>query len=300
MNGKAIVAAALLLGALGPRAWALSMRNSAAEAVLDGLSPGTSYRLESSPAALAVTNTGREDVSVDVELAPPGPGELKDGYEPMPASWAKLVSKRLSLAAGKTGPVAGVLSLPSGAGDGPGQYQLQWRTRGQTSDGTWLRLVSRLLVRVGDEERIRRERGRMREAPGEIEVVTRDRSADGAPLGKAVPLAGLNAALKLVNAGERAARVALRPVDADDAVGRTPDGYSPTPNPRFVRAAEPVIDVPPGKVVEAPLILEIPDEPRYRGRRWVFAVAVTPIGAGEAPTQYFRLLVSTSKEAGRR
>lgn len=288
----ALLAAAALLLPAG-RAGALSARNGAAQASFQGLSPGAAYRLDASPPRMTVTDTGAEPIVVSLSLTTPGTGELVDGYEPMPAAWARLGSRTLALSPGQTGVVTGEVRVPAGAREGPGRYQLRWTSVARTASGTALRLTSRVLVGVSDDDLLARA---ARDAPkerGPFVLAVRQAHVQDAPLGKAVSLARLEAAAKAAAVGERDAVLAVRPVDASLAWDELPRGFAPAPDPRFVRPKDgPVVRVKAGTVAQVPLVLDVPDEPRYRGRRWAFAVAVSDVGGGEP--QYFRLLVETA------
>jgi hypothetical protein len=62
------------------------------------------------------------------------------------------------------------------------------------------------------------------------------------------------------------------------------------------------VKVPAGTVAAAALELRVPDEPRYRGRRWAFVVAADAEAGGRTGRSLYVLSVETqaaSKEAGR-
>lgn len=290
-----VLSAALATALFAGPAGAVSLRMSARDALIDG-SPGGDYKLEAQPPGLAVTDTGQEPVDVAMSLAPPTPRELKDGYEPLPAAWMKLLTARVALKPGESSPVAGWIRLPASTRAGPGQYQADCVADASAGGGETLRLAARVLVRVDDEDEIGRAEKKAPRGDAVVSVVTHQKDVAAPSLGKAVELREVNAALKVADLSDRPAWVAVRSVSAEEAPGKLPDGYEPSPNPRFLRPQRAVVELAGNSVVEAPLVLDIPDEPRYRGRRWVFAVSVTPLGRPGALPEYFKLFVTTRGE----
>jgi hypothetical protein len=103
--------------------------------------------------------------------------------------------------------------------------------------------------------------------------------------------------LKLVNAGTRDLTVRLSTLRAWPEGLRAPQGHARAPNPRWLKTGPPV-KVKAGSVVPAALELLVPDEPRYRGRRWSFLVAADAEGGGRPGRALFVLNVETETGEG--
>lgn len=284
------VAAALLALLAAEPVWALSMRHSAADARAAGVSPGGSYALGSPPTALTIANTGRDPAEVDLKAAAPGAGELRDGYEPIPGgSWLELDARRLVLRPGEERAVPALLTLPRRPDD-LGQFQAQLVSESRSPDGGVLRLVSSVLVTLEDEDAraVEKARAKAERRPGvEIALGSREKTFVVRP-GRRAPLDG---ALKVANVGEEKAGVVVTVgVPPPDGL---PKGVEPAPNPRFVRVKKRVDMIPKGKVEELELEVEVPDQPRYRGRAWAFDVTVEALEREFPKTETLRLYVKT-------
>ena len=297
---KAAIAAALALGlgSLSP-VHALALRNGAASVAVNGLRAGKSCRLaECAKTKLSLLNTGSEAASVALSVAVPPTTDLEDGYEAAPsAAWVTLEQSGWKLQPGSEGATDAVVAVPRDGRLKPGQYQLNWLADGKTGGGLMLRLRSRLLLRVEDEDEDdwRRERERAAKRPDAAVKLLGDKTdLRRAPLGRRVELRDLGAALKVANLGEGAQVVRLRVRAPEQA----PRGYEPCPNPGFLTVPK-RLKAAAGKVAEVPLELEVPDQPRYRGRRWAFEVTAQPLeAAGEEPESVI-VLVNTEGVSAR-
>lgn len=285
------LAAALIVALTAGSGWGLSMRHSAAEARVDGARPGAGYSLPEA-AGLSLANTGREKADVDLWTAEPAAGELKDGFEPIPkAGWLALDSGSLALAAGQTAGMPARVNVPKHA-DELGRFQAQLFTESKAADGSRLKLASSVLVVLADEsdEDVEKARKKAEKRPGvEVVLAGREKTFEGVSLGRRVKLDG---ALKVANVGMEKAIVVVT-VDAPAAEDAR-KGFEPSPNPRFVRARKRVETIEPGKVEELRLDFQAPDEARYRGRAWEFAVTVEPLESERQEKQTLKLFVRTA------
>lgn len=293
------LAPCLVLAAGLEPAWGLAMRNTSAKWVLDGLEIGRSYELAQLIKGAMVVNTGTEGADVGMLVAPPDSAELEDGYEPLPdMRWIKLSAPRHRLLPGDKAKGQGVISLPEHTGLREGQYQAQWISKAESVSGLKLDLASRLLLRVsGDHRKIdeaRRKAGKNRRAPV-FRLGRKEDRIEGTALGHKVDLkARHKIALKVVNLGEHKAVFALSCELTEESAVREP--FSPAPNPHFLKLGAEVVEVGPGKIGEAALFLQIPDQKRYAGRRWVFTVSIEVLGTAEPVVENYRLWVTTDKK----
>ena len=113
----------------------------------------------------------------------------------------------------------------------------------------------------------------------------------GVPLGRAVEVRAQKSA-KLINSGSAPMAVSLVPESPPNAL-EAPSGYEWAPNPHFLRGPRKPVVLPAESVQEAKLSVEIPDEARYRGRRWSFAVRARPPGTDLEREQIFMVLIET-------
>jgi hypothetical protein len=296
------MAAALAAAAGPPDGWGLALRSGASRTVVNGLRPGKTCPLAACAGGpLRLANTGTEPATARLSVLPPEPGGLQDGYEPAPsAAWVTLTRGEMALAPGKEEPVNGQVKVPDGKA-APGLYQLDWLADAVSPSGLRLKLRSRLLLRVGDaaDEKEDADWALKRKAaargPDAGVLLPRTKVAVRARAGRKARLSELGAAVKVANVGEgrRLVRVTVAPGQISG-----PEGYEPCPNPGFLKGPR-RLELAPGQVAEAPLWLEVPDQPRYRGRRWAFEVGVQSLDSPEDEPQTVTVLVDTEGTAAR-
>ena len=73
-------------------AQAAGLSTAFSEVTLENLEIGRSYSTkESANLPLEIVNTGKQEIDLKIEVLPPQPAELKEGFEPIPdTSWIKL------------------------------------------------------------------------------------------------------------------------------------------------------------------------------------------------------------------
>lgn len=131
-KGKAVLGVILIMACGLTLAWrvsvyALGLTTRFSQVTLENLETGKSYSTkELAGLPLEVVNTGKEPVDLKIELLLPEPGELKQGFQPIPdLSWIKLEKKEfkniLPNAAASTDVVINIPDEPRYAGK---KYQL--------------------------------------------------------------------------------------------------------------------------------------------------------------------------------
>ncbi len=280
----------LALSRAGP-CHALSLRSSAAEINLGDVRPGK-VPVVGETGPLSVENTGAEAFMLEVSVADPPADRLRDGYDPLPDVGKQVAAKGPSrpLEPGGKSELDVKVAIPGGLAGG--QYQFDCLLKGRGSGGSVLTLRTGVTLSVGE--------GDPPEIPREpvagFSVSPAKAHLEGVPLGaRAAARSETFRGLKLANAGETALNVRVRPVRAWDESVRLEDGYTPAPNPQWLKTG-PALRVKPGEVAEASFTLDIPRQKRYRGRRWAFVVAVDAEGGGARGRTWWTLYVRTQDE----
>lgn len=277
---------------------ALSLRGPAAELSLGDVRPGSTVRasrvLRARP---RFENPGPDPVTLSVKAAVPPAGGLADGYEPWPyPERVRLSLSRRALKPGEAAELDVELPVPFDASVNQGQYQVDALASAKDPLGRELALRTRVLVSVGAPVP-----DGAAEPSGDPEagfsLSPRSARVGEAALGRRVTASESPALeFKLVNAGAEDAQVSLSPAWAPDG-GLDGDGYSPAPNPRFLRVEPESIRVPAGRVASARASLLIPRQARYAGRRWTFAVWAEAKSVGGTVRRRLLLRVETEGEA---
>lgn len=299
----ALLYLALMFAALG-KTHALAFRGPPAEMSLSDIPIGRAFDAAGRRRPMGfvrVTNTGDEPIELHMRLAATRPENLKDGYEPLgDLSWVSLARPRLKIPPGQEGESSVLVSLPDDKNLLGGQFELEWIGEARSPDGAELGLRSKLLLRVARDDARSLEARRKTRGKGVARFMLSppEGMAENVPLGRRLDLRELGVALKLINPNPQEAAFVLTSFSIDTLdIKQFEEGFSPGPNPNFLRPASPVVSVGPDGVGEARFFLKIPDQHRYRNRSWVFAVKVEPLGAGDAAAKDFRLLVTTQREA---
>ncbi len=293
MRSRARTSALLAALALWPagRTHALGLRSSFKELTLEGLEPGRARK-----ARLRVENTGGEEVDVEMRLEKPRDAELKDGYEPLPdPSWVRLTAPRRVLKAGGAGGGEAVVAVPAGEDRRGKRWQVQWVSAGKSPEGLRLELRSSLLLKTAGPPGPRRAPSGPGEREAPFAVLPQSGRASDVALGRTVDLRREHGvALKLSNLGSRKEKFKIAVVESPPEELLAEES-PPGPDPAFLRLSASTLEVEPGKMAEAGLALNVPDQSRYRSRRWLFVVSVEPLEAAGRKT-FYRLFVTTRKE----
>ena len=271
---------------------ALSLRSAAAEAFQGDVRPGSVVVLSSAAGtAPLVENAGGEPVDVLVTWEVPPPGRLKDGFDPLPdPKWVAVKGASWTLAPGQRAEPVVAVTFPKDRRLEGAQFQFDCVFHARASGGSEATLRIAVLLAVGE--------GGPGDSPrdglaGSLIVSPSKARLEGVALGKRQAASSKTfRAVKLANAGESEAVVRLTPVRAWDETVRLEDGYAPAPNPNWLKAGPPV-RVPAGEFAQAPLELDIPRQERYRGRKWVFVVAVDAEQGGRRGRSWWTLYVRT-------
>lgn len=271
---------------------ALSLRSSAAEAFLGDSPPGaTVVYSEATGARLRLENSGSDAIRVEVKAAaPPGAG-LKDGYEPWPyPDRVRLQTSRAQLDAGEDAQVEIAVTVPKDSALSGGQYQFDALATAYDRAGASLTLKTRMLVSVGPPLARAEKNDGFVSAPRPGFTL----SPPSATLEK-VPWAdsGGWTTVKIVNAGEEDLTVSLTPAREWDESVRIREGFTPAPNPRWLRLESSVVKVRAGAIGSARIGVVVPRQARYAGRRWAFVAAVDAVSGGRRTRRYFVLNVTT-------
>ncbi|MHB2026959.1 MAG: hypothetical protein ACYCPQ_10075 [Elusimicrobiota bacterium] len=298
---KAVVLAWMTL-ALAPPIGALSVRGPSKELAAHDLRAGETYRLSTLAKNPAVTNTGGKDVSVRMRIARARVQELDDGYEPLPSpAWIRLKKTIVRLRPEESVPIAALIRVPRDEKFKGGQYEALWIGEIMDRNGAGLILSSRILISVADDadENFSRPARRKSGAPPRYAAVPALTKAENVPLGEKIALESLGVRLKIANYGNVPARFRLRLIRRAAKDAKAPPGFIPAPDPHFLRIGRPDILVPAESIASENLSLEIPDEARYRGKRWIFTIEILPYGFDPSFARYWKLEVWTKPDNSR-
>ncbi|MDH5661398.1 MAG: hypothetical protein OEY92_00220 [Elusimicrobiota bacterium] len=275
-----------------------------ASIVLEDLEPGGVYNLRAMR-GLSYTVMSKYERTRDIEIAveKPNIGECEKGYEPLPdTTWVRIIPNNFRLGYHENAHCAIIISIPEKEEYRGRHFQVSIIARAKTDPFTkGVALVAqvkyKLRFSVGTEAPKTLEMARKRE---KFMMLNFRLEPDSLYLhniepGKQIILGKKEIpALKVINLGPEKLKLEFNSVPCNKGFGIS-EGYQPAPDPRFLNCTKETVSVKPDHIVNIPVVLEIPDEPEYRGKKYAFIIKAE-LKDVEVPLEiYSRIYVETEK-----
>lgn len=296
-NAKSRTAAAALLAALLAPAGAEAKVGLGArfgDVILEGAKPGQSYSLrEASRVPFAVENRGDEATEVVIEFERPTPDMTAKDYQPIPdPSWFKALPSRLSLAPHGMGYCDILLSLPDDPALAGKSFQVQVFARSVSSNGATFGAAVRGRIRVSvgpGPESLKAEKAKKAMQRLDFDVTPKDLYLLGVTPGRRWDARKeAKKWIRVANYAPDRLEVVLTPARWDRRFS-LPSGYEEIPDPSWIKLSKATVSVATDEIGKGQLVLEVPDKPEYRGRKWA-ATVKTGLSSGfwlDAPVKVF-------------
>ncbi len=288
-----VVLAAALLAPPGARA-DIGLAARFGDVILEGAKPGRVYDLkEASHVPFGIENRGDAEIEVAVEFERPRKGLLSKDYEEIPdPSWLKAVPAKLRVPAKGVGFFDLLLSIPDDPKLVGRHFQVSVKAVG-TAGLFGVAVENRVRFSVGPgPQSLAAEKKKKAMQQLDFDVTPPTLFLTEVPVGG--PWDSRKEARKTVRVANYA-RDALKvrmTVEGWDASMPLPEGYTPIPDPSWIKVRTPEMTVAPDEIAQTGFVLSVPDEPKYRGKRWA-ALARTGLSTGfwlDAPV---KILVET-------
>lgn len=308
-NSLAFVA--MLLAAAPLPASAAGMRTKFGEVVVRGLKIGQTYSLkELVNLPYSVVNTGDEEVEILIDTVPVTAQVLKTGYEAVPESpsWVSLAQSRFSAQPNSEVATDVVIAVPNDPALLGRRFQADiWaRTRGNRGMLA-AGMRSRLLIHVDSvpptEDELKKKFVNKRLANLDFTLLPTNGTAEDVPLGVRLDLRkDRKLSVKIINPNEQALHFRIRSIPNWESLLTRPEGYEDAYNAQWLKPEKEVVEVPGNTISETGLLLEIPDLPEARGKKFFFAVGVEILEAEIQTSVYYKLHVHTraAKDAAKK
>lgn len=267
------------LGLLAPPgAWAkIGLAARFGDVILEGAKPGQTYNLrEAARVPFGIENRGDAPTDVVIEFERPRESALAQDYEPIPdPSWFKALPDRLSLAAKGLGFCDILVTIPDDPALIGKSYQVQVFARSVSTNGSTFGVAvqSRIRLSIGPgPESVKEEKRKKAMQQLDFDVSPKDLYLTGVPLGR--DWDARKEAKKSIRVANYAAdTLSLRlSVEKWDRRFPLPDGYEELPDTSWLRLKSSTVPVRPEEIALASLIVNVPDKPEHRGRRWAATV----------------------------
>lgn len=291
------VVLALAFGLSPGPAWAkLGLKARFGDLILEGVKPGRTYSLkDAARVPLGVENPGDGDLEVVVEASKPRPKTEAAGYEAIPdPAWLKAVPDKVLIGPKGVGFFDLLLTVPDDPKLVGRHFQVQVRMKGTGDSMLGLAIENKVRFSVGPgPEELKEEKKRKAMQQLDFDVTPRSLTLPGVTPGKAWD--SRREARKTI----RVANYAPDPLALVLSVegwapgAATPDGYEPIPDPGWITVRPSTVTVAPDEIGTAALVVEVPDEPKYRGKRWAATVR-SGLATGYWLDAPVRLLVETA------
>lgn len=286
-----------------------ALRSKFADIVMTQCAPGGVYnirQIRGLPYSLINETNNKKTVEIYPEI--PGKDELKENYEAIPdPTWVKVIPDKVTLGPGETVLCDVILSIPNDEKLKSRHFQAHIVAREATDElGQGVGLAFGILLR----SRIRFSTG---DGPASILAMKQkglltslnfsfEPSSLFIPgfvdLGRPIDLSKENEVyLSLINRGHNNLKMNLISIDPQ---GRAvpPEGYEMTPDPSWLSTAEEnPREIKTKSVNDVNLKLNIPDDPKYRGKRYMFLLKCEIVGLDIPLETYSRIYISTKQKS---
>lgn len=290
---KMLIAAALLsLAAASPARAVIGLASRFGDVILEGVQPGRTYSLrEAARVPLGVENRGDAETDVIIEFSKPREGNNSKDYEPIPdPSWLKAVPDRLHLAAHSVGFFDLMLTVPDDPKLLKRHFQVQVKARSGGTGMIGVAVENRVRFSVGPgPESIAAEKKQKAMQRLDFDVTPRELYLVDVPVGKAWDARKeAKKSIRVANYAPDALTVLMTSETWDDRVP-LPEGYAKIPDPAWIRMKTSTISVGTDEIVQASVVVVVPDKPENRGKRWA-SIIRTGLATGywlDAPVKVF-------------
>jgi hypothetical protein len=287
-----MAAVLFVLAAVTPARAVIGLASRFGDVILEGVQPGRTYSLrEAARVPLGVENRGDAETEVVIEFSKPREGNHSKDYEPIPdPSWLKAVPDRLTLAPHSVGFFDLMLTVPDDPKLLRRHFQVQVKARSGGVGLIGVAVENRVRFSVGaGPESLAAEKKKKAMQRLDFDVTPRELYLVDVPVGKAWDARKeARKSIRVANYAPDPLTVLMTSEAWDDRVP-LPDGYAKIPDPSWIRLKTSTITVGADDIVQASVVVQVPDAPENRGKRWA-AIIRTGLTTGfwlEAPVKVF-------------
>jgi hypothetical protein len=301
MTMRRILAAAAFL-VLAVRAQATAgLRTPFGEVIVRHLKIGQTYslyKLVNLP--LRIVNTGDSEVGLIIQPTHGPEVNLRKGYDPIPSlDWIRVEQSSFTVAPNREVTTDIIISIPNDTALLGRRFEADiwshtYGGRGMLAVG----LVSKLFLHIEStpptEDELKSKFVDEHLANPDFTVLPAEADAGEVPLGRDVDLRKeRKLSIKLINPNDRALNFRVRSLPVWESLIDPPPGYEAADNPQWLRFEKDVVKVDANSIADTSATLRIPDEPRFRGRKFFF-IGSFEVLEQKIPTHvYYRLRAST-------
>lgn len=288
-----------------PWANAVGIRTRFGVVVVENLQPGRTYNIrELVGLPLRVVNASEKQVTIKMELTKPGRDKsmVQKHFEPIPdLSWIKLSRDLFVVDPGQSAIADVLVTIPDDDKYLGKRYQVNiWsHTIGKRFANVGLMSKLRITVakrRMTEEEKLAEARREEIIKNIDFQLLPHTIFIDGVELGKKIDIEKkYKHTLKVVNPNNEKFSYRIRTVTAWEAEMGVIPGYEEAPELSFLTLSEKEFSLPPISIREIKMFLQIPNEEKYKGKKYQFVISVQVLNQPIIYEVCSRMFVSTLK-----
>lgn len=279
------------------QAWSDGLRMNYAEVAVQNLQIGQKVDLtDLTSFPLEITSRFETPIKLQIRVLQPEKSETKPGYEPIPdPAWVSVGLEKAELVPRGTFKTNILVAIPKNKKYLGKKYHVNLNVRVlPDASGSLIHLAiqGRLLLTIAPVVQVAPETPR--KANLNFEFLPARIECSNLPLGRPVSITTTGKGVGLVNHSDKPLHLGLSSLAPKDTVLSLEPGYTGCPEPKWLSFREPSLEIGAQTSRQVEVVLEIPDQPKYRGQRYQFIVAAAT-GDGMSGVRYLPVLVSTEK-----
>lgn len=267
--------------------------------VMEKVELGAAYNLRQLKGIpYVVMNKSDTPLDILVDVLVPEAKDMKEGYEAIPdTSWIKIMPNKFHLEPGDVMPSDIILAIPKDPALAGRHFQahLYARSNGAGMLQVGVMHLVRFSVGVMGPDTLKKESAADTLLSLNVDLSPQTLQVMDVPLGKPVDLLkDKKLSFKLSNLGDQPFTFKLTSVPVDQ---RYTGGLShtPTPNPAWLEIKTPKIQTKPNRIEDVKMVLNVPDLPENRGKKFLFVVMVE-LDRKDMPFQMIGKVLATMRQ----
>lgn len=299
---RILTAAAVL--ALATTARAAGLRTPFGDVVVRNLKIGQTYslyKLVNLP--IRVVNTGDEEVDLTIETIPATPGKLQEGYEGIPSpDWIRIATSSFTVGPNREAATDVIITIPNDPALLGRRFEAHIWSHTHSLRGAYaVGIESRLMLHIDStpptEDELKKKFVDEQVANLDFTVLPSENDLGLIALDREIDLRKeRKVSIKLINPNERPLNFRVRSIPVWESLIVPPAGYAAAFSPQWLKPDSDVVKVDGNSIVETSMKLNIPDEPRVRGKKFLFIVSIELLEQ-KIPTHIYYRLRATAPEA---
>ena len=268
---KAAIALAIMLGNVHPARGALGLAARFGDVILENAEIGRTYNLrETLHLPFAIENRSDIEVEILVEFLIPAKKRLSPEYEAIPdPSWFRAIPERMKIGAKSLGFFDLLLTIPNDQQLKGKHYQAIVKARMAGVGLFALAIENKIRFSIGPgPETLKEEKNQKAMQQLDFDITPQAIYIREVPLGKRYDVKReTRKSIRVANYAPNDLQIQLSSVEWNKRL-YSPEGYEPIPDPGWLTFKSSELKIPDESIRQALIYLEIPDEEKYRGKKY--------------------------------